>query len=143
MKSEPRPTEALDDPVAEADTEAEIEAPTGYRRPPRHSQFRKGRSGNPGGRPRRTADLATLLAAALDKPAMIVEGGKRRRVTKREQILSQLVECSAQANLRAMKLLVDLMQKIAPRAPLPEPPPLDDVDEKVIATVLMRLGMAE
>jgi hypothetical protein len=35
----------------------------GYRKPPAHSRFRKGQSGNPGGRPRgMTAGRATALA---------------------------------------------------------------------------------
>jgi hypothetical protein len=114
----------------------------GFRRPPRQACFRKGQSGNPGGKPRRRAgDLATLLCAALDAPTVTVENGKRRRVTKRELIAAQLVDRSAQADLRATKLLVDLVQKIAPRPAQPEP--LDDADEKVIANFLARLGMAE
>jgi Family of unknown function (DUF5681) len=141
MKSNPKTTETpniTETPEAE-DADA---SPVGYRRPPRHACFRKGQSGNPGGRPRRRDnDLVALLCAALDKPTSIVEDGKRRRTTKREQIASQLVDRSAQADLRAVKLLVDLVQKITPRQP--EPEPLDADDEKVIATILARLGMAE
>src|SRR3954452_22678400 len=38
----------------------------GYGKPPRHTRFEKGRSGNPRGRPKSSKNLATLLAAALD-----------------------------------------------------------------------------
>jgi Family of unknown function (DUF5681) len=140
-------TEAADatDIVAVAETAAtdDPEAPrVGFRRPPRHASFKKGQSGNPGGRPRRRRDddLVALLCAALDAPTTIVEDGKRRRGTKRELIASRLVDRSAQADIRATKLLLDLVQKIAPR---PEPAPLDEADEKVVATILARLGMAE
>jgi hypothetical protein len=34
----------------------------GYRKPPRHTQFQKGQSGNPGGRPRRPAKRLEELA---------------------------------------------------------------------------------
>jgi uncharacterized protein DUF5681 len=113
----------------------------GHAGPPHHSRLRKGQSGNRRVRPRRARDLAGLLSALLDTPAIIVEDGKRRRGTKRELIATQLVDRSAQADLRATKLLVDLLQKIAPR--LPEPEHLEEADEKVVATLLARLGMAE
>jgi Family of unknown function (DUF5681) len=141
MKSKSETPQTVD--ASETPEVEQAEAPrVGYRRPPRQACFRKGQSGNPGGRPRRRAnDLTALLCAALDKPATIVEDGKRRRGTKRELIAAQLVDRSAQADLRATKLLVDLVQKIAPRPP--EPEPLDDADEKVIASFLARVGMAE
>jgi Family of unknown function (DUF5681) len=145
-KSETAPAAVATETKDAADTAPtdDPEAPrVGFRRPPRHASFKKGQSGNPGGRPRRRRDddIVALLCAALDAPTTIVEDGKRRRATKRELIASQLVDRSAQADIRATKLLVDLVQKIAP--PPPEPAPLDDADEKVIATLLARLGMAE
>jgi hypothetical protein len=39
----------------------------GFGRPPRHSQFRPGESGNPGGRPKGRRSFKTDIAAALDK----------------------------------------------------------------------------
>jgi len=92
-----------------------------------------------------TRDLAALLSAALDAPATIVEAGKRRRVAKRVLIAAQLVDRSAQADLRATKLLVDLLQTIAPRALGPgfEPKPGDAAEDKDITTLLARLGLAE
>ena len=39
----------------------------GYGRPPRHSQFRPGESGNPGGRPKGRRSFKMDVAAALDK----------------------------------------------------------------------------
>ena len=93
------------------------------------------------GRRRPTRDLAALLGAALDAPATLVEDGKRHRVAKRALIAAQLVDRSAQADLRATKLLVDLLHTIAPRALGPEPG--DAAEDKVITTLLARLGLAE
>ena len=52
-----------------------------YRKPPMHTRFKKGQSGNPRGRPAK--NLATLLAAALNEKVIVTENGKRRQVTKR------------------------------------------------------------
>jgi Family of unknown function (DUF5681) len=116
-------------------------AAVGFRRGPRQSRYRKGRSGDAGDQRRQVDDLVALLRAALDRRVTIVEDGKRRRRSKRELIAAQLVDRSAQADLRATKLLVDLMQKLA--AGTPETAPLDEADERVLATFLARLGMAE
>ncbi|SRR5579884_478105 len=115
-------------------------AAVGYGRPPRHTRFQKGQSGNPGGR-RRSRNFAALLGAALDMPAVLVENGKRRRATRREVIAAQLVDRSAQADLRAMRLLIDILDKVEPRREA-EPADFGAEDEKVIANLLARLGRA-
>ena len=38
----------------------------GYRRPPRHSRFKPGQSGNPRGRPNRSKNINTLMQEELD-----------------------------------------------------------------------------
>ena len=81
----------------------------GYGRPPLHTRFRKGVSGNPRGRPRRRMDLASLLTEALDRR----NASKRRKPgTQREAIVAALVEKSASGDLRATKLLFELMRQI-------------------------------
>ena len=46
----------------------------GYGKPPLHTRFRKGRSGNPRGRPKRATDLASLLSRALDQAGSVGGG---------------------------------------------------------------------
>ena len=43
----------------------------GYGKPPRHTRFQKGQSGNPRGRSCRSKNLKTLLSEALNEPAII------------------------------------------------------------------------
>ena len=54
----------------------------GYRKPPKTTQFKAGKSGNPKGRPRGSTNLATDLSAELSEQITVREGGQARRVTK-------------------------------------------------------------
>jgi hypothetical protein len=98
----------------------------GYGRPPVHSRFRKGQSGNPKGRPRGSPTIAKVLRAALDAPAPGAAGGRRRR-TKREAIIAGLVDKSVEVDLRAVKLLIDVAR--ATEAPEDEPAEADEGDD--------------
>src|SRR6516164_900776 len=110
MKNTPiSPTE--EEPAAEATDDYEI----GRGKPPRHAGFQKDRSGNPKGRPKGSKNLATLLNQALDEKVYVTEDGVRRRVTKRELVIKQLVNKSATADLRAIKQLTDIVERVEPR----------------------------
>jgi Family of unknown function (DUF5681) len=106
----------------------------GYGKPPKHTQFRKGRSGNPKGRPLGSRNASTLLDEALKERVMVSEnGGRRREITKLEAILKQLVNKAAQGDPRATRLLLAHQiprieeheasrSATAERSPLPPPP---------------------
>ena len=82
-------------------SETKCEYAANYRKPPLHTRFKKGQSGNPRGRPKK--NLPTLLVAALNEPVFVTIDGERRKITKREAVITQLVNESAGANLRATK----------------------------------------
>src|SRR5260370_33301749 len=84
----------------------------GYGRPPVGSRFKKGNNANPRGRPRKSKDLAAMLKRALDTPVVVVEDGARRTLTKREIVIAQLVDKCAGADLRATKILLDMLHQL-------------------------------
>jgi len=130
-----------------SDTEPAAETTADYQvgdgKPPRHTGFQKGRSGNPKGRPKGSKNLATLLTEALDEKVQVTEDGKRRRVTKRELVIKQLVNKSASADLRAIKQLTDIVERAERRAAdspaAPPPPAITAADEEVIAELRKRI----
>src|ERR1051325_3804945 len=89
--------------------------PVGYGRPPQQSRFRKGQSGNRRGRPRGSRNLATLVHQALEEKVVVTEDGRRRKISKRQAIVAQLVNRSAQADLKATQILLGLIQEIERR----------------------------
>src|SRR5215469_10719620 len=121
-------------------SEAKRDYKIGYGKPPRGRPFQKDQSGNPRG-PRRK-DMSSLLIAALNEPAYATIDGKRRKITKRQAIITQMVNESASANLRATKMLFDMMkeveQKVGAAAP-PEPAKLSAPDREVVELFIARL----
>jgi hypothetical protein len=81
-----------------------------YRKPPLHTRFKKGKSGNPRGRPKK--NLPALLVAALNEPVFARIDGERRKITKRQAVVHQLVDKPASADLRATKMLIDMIKVI-------------------------------
>jgi len=59
----------------------------GYRRPPKHTQFKRGQSGNPRGRPQGRANAKTIVSRAINEKVTIREGDKARDMTKLEGML--------------------------------------------------------
>ena len=114
----------------------------GYGKPPRHTRFKKGEaSANPRGRPRK--NLAASLIEGLNKRVVVTENGRRRKIAVREAITSQLINKSATADLRAIKMLLDLIkdaEKQAGAATAPEPAPrFTAADEEVVEQLIERL----
>jgi Family of unknown function (DUF5681) len=56
----------------------------GYGKPPKNSQFPKGTSGNPTGRPKKARDLGATLLREANSPITIVESGQKVRLSKHE-----------------------------------------------------------
>ena len=117
----------------------------GYGKPPRHTRFRQGQSGNPRGRPRGAKNLSTLITEALNELVLVAENRGRRKVSKRQAIIMQLVNKAAQADWRALKILLDIVQAIESRteAVSPEGSAFSAADEQVIAQLRARFSRFE
>ena len=94
------------------DTSAACEV--GYGKPPRHTQFRKGQSGTPGGRPRRLPVQranALLLAEAYRSVAIKVDG-RMVPVTALQAILRSQIELAINGNYRAQRDILKAVQHL-------------------------------
>lgn len=80
----------------------------GYGRPPLHSRFKTGQSGNPKGRPRGKRNMATLLDEVLAQRISITSNGKRKRVSVENALLMRLVEKALGGDLKAASMLLGL-----------------------------------
>lgn len=80
----------------------------GYRRPPLASRFKKGKSGNPKGRPKASKNTRTLFGEEFDRVVTVREGGVERRITMRQAVIRQQMNKGAQGDPRAARLLLEM-----------------------------------
>jgi len=82
----------------------------GYGKPPKHTRFTSGRSGNPNGRPKGTRNFETDLKATLKAPVRITRNGKPRKVSTQEAMLMRLREKALSGDARSLDRLISLAQ---------------------------------
>jgi selenophosphate synthase len=121
------------------------------------TQFKKGVSGNPKGRPKKTSSAAngasmiglagsiSATAKALDdalnnKVTITTPDGRRKSITKRSAMAIQLANKGAQGDPRATKQVFDVLEKIGePIQAVASAPTLTQTDEQIIANVILRI----
>src|SRR5438874_2364600 len=84
----------------------------GYGKPPLHSRFKKGHSGNPVGRRKGTLNFSTVLSAALNRMIVVNENGTRRKLSKLQVLIEQLVNQAAKGDQRAITQVSNLALNI-------------------------------
>jgi hypothetical protein len=75
-------------------------------KPPKHTQFQKGRSGNPSGKRKREESYAELLKEELDRLIPIRENGKTITLTMRKAWVKRVVNGAIQGNREDEKILM-------------------------------------
>src|SRR5882672_9067641 len=86
----------------------------GYGKPPPHRQFRKGRSGNPGGRPRRpvTERAKALALQEAYRTITVKEGGRAFALPAIQAILRSQIGLAAKGNVQAQRAVLAAIQTI-------------------------------
>ncbi len=95
----------------------------GYGKPPKHTRFKKGQSGNPRGRPKGSKNLSTIMKDLLGRPVTIKQNGRERRVPFCEAFVHRLASRSLEGSPRdmiaLMKAIHDYMPEVLAANQLP------------------------
>jgi hypothetical protein len=83
----------------------------GYRKPPKHSQFKPGQSGNPRGRKPLFYNFESDLFQELDAEISIHHNGVECKVSKQRAIIKTLVDAAISGNMRASSALLAILQR--------------------------------
>lgn len=79
----------------------------GYGRPPRHSQFQKGQSGNPSGRPKEPTTFLDSFNRVLSKDVKVVKDGKEYLITGLTALSQKYLNLILSGDFRFIKLFMD------------------------------------
>jgi len=123
--------------------------PVGYGRPPKHSQFQKGKSGNPRGRPKKERSLAAELEAELSRKITAMEGGRPVKLTKGELLVRTTVSKAIKGDTPLIRLVFQInsaLDKVIypadgqDNAPPPSLPTAEE-DDAILARYEQRIRM--
>jgi hypothetical protein len=115
--------------------------PVGFKKPPNHTRFQKGHSGNPAGRPKGSPNFAAALEAALSERVIVNEGGQRYPVSKLVATVKQLVNKATQGDARATQQLLNMLPVLdsEPDHSMPPTISITETDQRVMHNILARI----
>ena len=118
------------------------EKSVGHKRPPKHTRWKKGQSGNPTGRRKDQRNLKTDLIDELGEFVRLSEAGAPKRLTKQRAVVKAQMARAIQGDSRAATFMLNLMLKlIEPEPEAPDPKQTQSLtasDEALIAAFLAR-----
>jgi hypothetical protein len=84
--------------------------------------------------------MSTLLSDALNGSVIVVENGRRKKITKREAIVTQLVNKSASADLKATQIVLAMLRDVESQSDgSADPAPFTEADQQIIRRIQARL----
>ncbi len=97
---------------ADVDLESEPRSfAVGYGRPPVHSRFKPGQSGNPNGRAKQSRNMRTIVQQVLNEDMQIREGGRVRRMPAMEALVRTTLTRSFKGDPKALVSLIVLLKQ--------------------------------
>lgn len=104
----------------------------GYGRPPVASRFKKGRSGNPRGRPKGSRSVRSLLEQVLSSPVTINEGGTTRVIEQRMALFKSMLARAIKGDPRSAALIIKLMDQFDVGAVNQQHQPITEIRRTIV-----------
>ena len=111
----------------------------GYGKPPKAKQFKRGRSGNPKGRPKGSLNLANDLTAELGEHITVREDGRSRKVSKQRALIKSLMAKALQGDIRATAALLALYARVITEVPEDQDEPIHTEELQILRRFAPRL----
>jgi uncharacterized protein DUF5681 len=86
----------------------------GYGRPPAHTRFKPGKSGNPRGRPKGPKGLNTLVREVMTAKVPVRTGTGEKKMHRVEAVLHKAFELALKGNPRAQSQILSLYASAVP-----------------------------
>ena len=116
----------------------------GYCKPPKHSRFKPGQSGNPQGRPRGQRNFGTAVRDAANRKITMREGERTRNVSKMDGIIEVTLNKALQGDFKAVAAFIQFArcagltdEKVEPSSTKS----ISEEDEAIVDGYLERHGL--
>lgn len=83
----------------------------GYGKPPKHSRFKQGQSGNPKGRPKAARGLEAMLQKELKSTVTVEENGRARKLSKQDVMVKRLVNKAMQGDAKCLQIILNRTER--------------------------------
>jgi hypothetical protein len=111
----------------------------GRGKPPPHTRFRPGQSGNPGGRKKGSLNLKTVLETVSASEIEVTENGRKRKVPRIEAMIMKAFQIGLNGDMRAIKDLLDRCERLGGSEPSREEE-LPEEDKLILQRMLALQG---
>jgi len=125
MTNSPPPTEASA-PGDDHSSGTEPDYAVGYGRPPLHTRFKPGQSGNRRGRPKRQRNVRTVVEETLNQRIKIRDGNGSRSVSKLDGVVLTVINGALRGDPKALTAFITLLRSLGMTN---EAPIADSTDE--------------
>jgi hypothetical protein len=110
----------------------------GYKRPPKHTQFKQGQSGNPAGRKKNVRNFKTDLMDELREMIVIRENGRERKISKQRAFIKALVAAAIKSDVRAINAVVGCTRNFGASIEDETPAAVDPEDLDILEAFVTR-----
>ena len=105
----------------------------GYGKPPKRTQFKRGQSANPKGRPKGSRNFGTDVLSILRSPVKVNKGGRARKISTQSAALLVLRDKALRGDLKAANHLLELASRYNAGQESPAVCELDADDQAILA----------
>ncbi len=122
-----------------------VDYDVGYGKPPTHTRFAKGQSGNPRGRPKKELDIKAILAGLTEKKVTVLLDNKRVQISSLQAMLQSNYAKALKGDPRAFDRFLKLLDQhgIARPKVVVEDVPLDETDDDIIEAFMRKQSPRE
>jgi len=116
----------------------------GYGKPPKHTRFKPGQSGNPKGRPLGARNFRTAIREALQEKIVIRESGRTRKLTKMDAIVQVALNKGLKGDPKGLAAIVQLAKWAGLMDEEPDTSSKESLgadDQAILDDYLARLGV--
>lgn len=112
----------------------------GFAKPPARTQFRKGVSGNPKGRPKGARNVSSLLAKVCRDKVNVTVKGKTRSMSSLEAVVMRLLAGALSGDPKATREFLNLLRLFPEQTEaVPASPASSERDEAALKSFIERL----